>query len=271
MFAWPLTALGNAAAGSVKTCVSILNGLINPAFRATFSCIPFELLQHPEVVRPDPSASAFNCVGRLALIDPSSYIPHFQEYLSNSNPVIRGVVISAFRYTLADSSDIYNDVLRPLMVPLLTTMLGDKDLGNHRLALTTLNSRNPQQNGTIAPALGRAAASMQMGPFKHKVDDGLDLRKSAYETLYASLDTSFARSHMEELSDRVIAGVEDEQNIRAISNLMTARLVSIAPAETERRLDALSERYTTVLSFKPKDNAVKQELEKAQEASSGYS
>lgn len=50
---------------------------------------------------------------------------------------------------------------------------------------------------------------------------------------------------------------------------MTSKLIKIAPAETERRLDILSERYTTVLSFKPKDNAVKQELEKAQEASLG--
>ena len=50
---------------------------------------------------------------------------------------------------------------------------------------------------------------------------------------------------------------------------MTSKLIKIAPDETERRLDALSESYTTVLSFKPKENAVKQELEKAQEASLG--
>ncbi|OQE27290.1 hypothetical protein PENSTE_c004G08320 [Penicillium steckii] len=299
------TALGNAAAGSVKTYLPIiLNGLDKSSSQSYLLLHSVrELLQHPEVVRPDLAPSALKlwqallvvseeednravgaeCVGRLALIDPVSYIPHFQEYLSNSNSVIRGVVISAFRYTLADSSDAYNDVLRPLMVPLLTTMMGDKDLGNHRLALTTLNSAIHNKMSLLLPHLGELLPAVfgdtyikpelirevQMGPFKHKVDDGLDLRKSAYETLYASLDTSFARNHMGELFDRVIAGVEDEQDIRAISNLMTARLVLIAPAETERRLDALSERYTTVLSFKPKDNAVKQELEKAQEASLG--
>ena len=74
---------------------------------------------------------------------------------------------------------------------------------------------------------------------------------------------------MSEIFDRVLAGIEDEQDIRAISNLMTSKLISVAPEETERRLDALSERYTAVLSFKPKENAVKQELEKAQEASLG--
>lgn len=50
---------------------------------------------------------------------------------------------------------------------------------------------------------------------------------------------------------------------------MTGKFATLAPEETQRHLDPLSERYTTVLSFKPKENAVKQELEKAQEASLG--
>ncbi|KAJ5097982.1 hypothetical protein N7532_004983 [Penicillium argentinense] len=321
------TALGNAAAGSLKTYLPIiLNGLdVTNSHSYLLLHSVRELLQHPEVVRPDLAPSALKlwqallvvsekednravgaeCVGRLALIDPVSYIPHFQvclsrlplgavfygrgsnptsqEYLANLNPVIRGVVIAAFRYTLADSSDAYNDVLRPLMVPLLTRMLDEKDLGNHRLALTTLNSAIHNKMALLRPHLGELLPAVfddtqikpelirevQMGPFKHKVDDGLDLRKSAYETLYASLDTAFARAHVGEIFDRVIAGIEDEQDIRAISNLMTVRLIKIAPDETQRRLDALSEKFTNVLSFKPKDNAVKQELEKAQEASLG--
>ena len=50
---------------------------------------------------------------------------------------------------------------------------------------------------------------------------------------------------------------------------MTIKLITLASEETERRLDDLSERYSAILSFKPKENAVKQELEKAQEASRG--
>lgn len=50
---------------------------------------------------------------------------------------------------------------------------------------------------------------------------------------------------------------------------MTTKFAALAPEQTQRHLDPLSERYTAVLSFKPKENAVKQELEKAQEASLG--
>lgn len=50
---------------------------------------------------------------------------------------------------------------------------------------------------------------------------------------------------------------------------MTSKLITLAPEETQRYLDALSERYGNVLCFKLKDNAVKQDVEKAQEASNG--
>lgn len=180
-------------------------------------------------------------------------------------------------------------------------MLSDRDLSNHRLALTTLNSAIHNKINIILPHLNELLPAVfgdthikpelirqvQMGPFKHKVDDGLELRKvisllssfrpkqstninqSAYETLYASLETAFSRAHVSEFYDRILAGISDEQDIRTICNLMTTKLIPLAPDETQRYLDPLSEHYTAVLSFKPKDNAVKQELEKAQEASMG--
>ncbi|KAL4898129.1 armadillo-type protein [Aspergillus ambiguus] len=298
-------ALGNAAAGNVKSYLpAILGGLekSNPQSYLLLHSVK-ELLQHPEIVRPDVAPSALKlwqallvvseeednravgaeCVGRLALIDPVAYIPHFQECLSSPDTSIRGVVISAFRYTLSDSRDTYNNVLRPMIVPLLVNMLSDRDLGNHRLALTTLNSAIHNKMDIILPHLSELLPAVfgdtkikpelirevQMGPFKHRVDDGLELRKTAYETLYASLDTTFTISHIPEFFDRILAGIDDEQDIRTICNLMTSKLITLAPEETQRYLDALSERYSTVLSFKPKDNAVKQDLEKAQEASMG--
>lgn len=80
------------------------------------------------------------------------------------------------------------------MVPLLNSMLGDSDLGNHRLALTTLNSAIHNKMDLLVAHLDQLLPAVfgdahlkpelirevQMGPFKHKVDDGLDLRKVTY-------------------------------------------------------------------------------------------
>lgn len=74
---------------------------------------------------------------------------------------------------------------------MLTTMISDGDLGNHRLALTTVNSAIHNKMDLVFPYLDQLLPAVvadtnikpelirevQMGPFKHKVDDGLELRK----------------------------------------------------------------------------------------------
>lgn len=66
--------------------------------------------------------------------------------------------------------------------------------------------------------------------------------------------------------DRIVAGLQDEHEIRALCNLMLTKLVVLDPEETARRLDAMVGCFRTTLSIKLKDNAVKQELEKQEEA-----
>ncbi|PGH27648.1 hypothetical protein AJ80_00661 [Polytolypa hystricis UAMH7299] len=298
-------ALGNCGASDIKTYLPvILEGLDkSSASRYLLLHSLKEILQHPESVRPDVApfatrlweilltasddednrAVGAECIGRLALIDPKAYIPLLQEHLSHANPAVRGTVISAFRYTLADSSDTYNDVLRPLIIPVLVAMLSDSDLSNHRLALTTVNSAIHNKAELVIPHIStllptiitdtrikpELVREVQMGPFRHKVDDGLELRKSAYETLYACLDTAFSTVNVPEVYERIIAGISDEQDIRTLCALMITKLITLDSAEIKSRLDALSDPFRAILSFKPKDNAVKQEIEKAREASLG--
>jgi cullin-associated NEDD8-dissociated protein 1 len=206
-------ALGNAGASNVKTYMPVVLDGLDKSSSSTYLLLHSikEMLQHPEIVRDeigpfvaklwgillsasdeeDNRVIGSECIGRLALLDPASYVPHLQEYLTDEKPTVRGTVISAFRYTLSDSSGAFNDVLRPLIIPILVSMLSDQDLGNHRLALTTLNSAihnkmeiiQPHLNELLPAVIGdthvkpELIREVQMGPFKHKVDDGLELRK----------------------------------------------------------------------------------------------
>ena len=83
------------------------------------------------------------------------------------------------------------------------------------------------------------------------------------------MENAYTRINPLDLFDRVIAGLEDEHEIRMLCNLMLTKLIVLDPDETCRRLDSIAERFRVILSFKPKDNTVKQELEKAAEASKG--
>ncbi|KAL3423752.1 TATA-binding protein interacting [Phlyctema vagabunda] len=231
----------------------------------------------------DNKAIGAECIGRLAIIDPKFYIPQLQTYLQDESPSVRAMVIQALRYTLPDSDETFDTVLRTTLVDMLVTMMQDSELENRRLALTTLNSAARNKPDLILPHLGQLLPlvmkesvihpelirEVMMGPFKHKVDDGLEVRKSAYETLYALMETAFSRINVLDFYDRVMAGLQDEHDIRSLCNLMLAKLVVLDQDETGRRLDDIAKCFRAILMIKLKDTAVKQEIEKQDEAIKG--
>ena len=50
-----------------------------------------------------------------------------------------------------------------------------------------------------------------MGPFKHTVDDGLDLRKAAFECMYTLLDSCLDRLDVFEFLNHVELGLKGKQ------------------------------------------------------------
>jgi cullin-associated NEDD8-dissociated protein 1 len=209
-----------------------------------------------------------------------------QAFLNDRKGSLRAMVISALRYTFTDTDEAYDEYLKPIVVPMLVQMLNEPDLENRRLALMTFNSAMHNKPDIILPALDQLLPlamketvikpelirEVQMGPFKLKVDDGLEIRKSAYETLYALLEKAFARLSPIEVSDffdRIVAGITDEHDIRILCNLMLTKLMVIAPDQVRSRLDSLAENFRIVLAVKPKENAVKQEIEKIHEGAKG--
>lgn len=211
------------------------------------------------------------------------------------------MAVQAIRYTLPDSDDVFDNMLQNSLVDMLLTVLQDSDMEIRRLAMTTLNSAAHNKPDLIIPHLGELMPyvmqesvikkelirEVMMGPFKLNVDDGLEVRKvrttlspvsrrvivadiitiqSAYETLYALMETAFSRVNQIDFYDRVVAGLKDDNDIRSLCNLMVSKLIVIDPDETVRRLDSIAEAYRGVLSAKLKENAVKQDVEKQEES-----
>ncbi|KAF2233385.1 TIP120-domain-containing protein [Viridothelium virens] len=300
-------ALGRAGAGNIKTYLPVILSTMGGAATSKYLLLHSvrEILQHSEAeadIIPyandlwqnivaaskseDNRAIGSECIGRLAIIDPKVYIPQLQTFLTDSEADTRGMVISALRYTFADSDSSYDTHLKPSIISMLTTMLNDPSLEDRRLALTTFTSAAHNKPDLISPHFPtliplaiketlvrpELVREVQMGPFKHKVDDGLELRKSAYETLYGLMDTAFPHLSplLPNLYDRVVAGITDEHDIRVLCLLMFGKLLTLAPEEESvRRLEQVAKAFRSVLSQKPKENAVKQDLERMQEQSKG--
>jgi len=157
--------------------------------------------------------------------------------------------------------------------------LQDDDLNVRRVALIAFNSAAHNKPLLIRDLLDSVLPQLynetkvrkelvrevEMGPFKHTVDDGLDLRKAAFECMYTLLDSCLDRLDVFEFLNHVELGLKDHYDIKMLTYLMVARLASLCPTAVLQRLDRLVEPLRTTCTTKVKANAVKQEYEKQDE------
>jgi cullin-associated NEDD8-dissociated protein 1 len=181
----------------------------------------------------DNKAVCAECVGRMVIIDPNTYMPKLevgsvpshrlflvsltdqQALFKNKSSVLRAIAVQALRYTLPDDNEAFDTVLRNSLVDMLKTSLSDPDMEIRRHAMSTLTSaahNKPElilshlnqlmpfvMNETvIKPELIR---EVQMGPFKHIIDDGLEVRKVCQSPILTVLERS--------LMSRFAGGIRD--------------------------------------------------------------
>jgi len=220
------------------------------------------------------------CLGKLATIAPSRYLPELHARIRDPNADTRATVVSAIRYTFADVSRSYDELLSPLLVDFLSLMV-DENLTVRRLALFSFNSAARTKPHlvrdhlvTLLPNLYKETfinssliRTVQMGPWTYKVDDGLETRKVAYETMYTLLDTCLAKLNLNEFLERLIPGLSDDSDeIKVISHMMLFRLSQVSPAAVTRRLDEITPLLAkTMKGATVTKDTVKQDLERASE------
>ncbi|KAL0945592.1 hypothetical protein HGRIS_014751 [Hohenbuehelia grisea] len=220
------------------------------------------------------------CVGKLTTTHPSRYLPQLHARILDQNASTRATVVAAVRYTFTDTQQSYDEVLAPLLVDFLSLM-ADPDLTVRRLALSALNSAARTKPALIRehlpillPSLYKETIvnsdlirTVQMGPWTHKVDDGLEARKTAYETLYTLLDTCLTKLDLHEFLNRVTPGLADDSDeVKVISHMMLFRLAQVAPAAVSQRLDEVTPHLEkTMKGATVTKDTVKQDIERAAE------
>ncbi|KAF8303097.1 TIP120-domain-containing protein [Clavulina sp. PMI_390] len=261
------------------------------------------LFENPDNTQESTRNVSAACLGRLTTANPARYLPllHVRNFSSSSlqlgaathwsysfnqaklrddSPSIRATVVASIRYTFADPSQSYDELLAPLIVDFLS-LVQDSDLTVRRLSLTALNAaaRNKpalirDQLTVLLPLLYNETVPkpelvkiVEMGPWKHKVDDGLEIRKTAYETMYTILDTSLSSIDLHAFFIHVIRGLSDDSDeIKVLTHMMLFRLAQVAPTTTSQRLDDISPGLEqAVKGAQVTKDTVKQDLERAGE------
>ncbi|CAF0993475.1 unnamed protein product [Rotaria sordida] len=226
------------------------------------------------------------CLGKLTLLKPEKLLPILRETFINhaekqqsSSPYVRSTIITAIKFTIVDQPQHIDTILKGYIKDFLNG-LEDKDIDVRRVALVMFNSAAHNKPMLIRDLLKELLPKLynetrvrpelirevEMGPFKHTVDDGLDLRKAAYECMYTLLDTCLDKLDMFDYLTYVEDGLkQDHYDIRMLTFLMVVRLSILCPTIVLQRLDRLVQPLKAILQLKVKANSIKQEFEKHDE------
>nr|XP_040147369.1 cullin-associated NEDD8-dissociated protein 2 [Ictidomys tridecemlineatus] len=218
------------------------------------------------------------CVGRLVLVNPPFLLPRFRKQLAAGQPHTRSMVITAVKFLISDQPHPIDPLLKSYIGEFMES-LRDPDLNVRRATLTFFNSavhnkpslvRDLLQD--ILPLLYQETKirrdlirEVEMGPFMHTVDDGLDVRKAAFECMYSLLESCLGQLDICEFLNHVEDGLKDHYDIRMLTFIMLARLAALCPVPVLQRVDRLIEPLRATCTAKVKAGSVKQEFEKQDE------
>jgi len=218
------------------------------------------------------------CLGKLAIVSPKELVPTLSISTKAESEFTRSTVVTALKFAIVERQQEVDQLLLPEMSKFLD-LLKDKDLNVRRNTLLTLNfvSHNkpilirnvlPEYlpiifaESKVKPELIR---EVDLGPFKHKVDDGLEIRKAAFECMYTLLDTCLDRLNVPAFIANLVDGLKDHYDIKTLAHLMLIRLATLSGPALLEGLDQLVEPLRTTVATKAKEGAVKQEVERNDE------
>lgn len=239
------------------------------------------LMKHCECNEEGTRNVVSECLGKLTLLKPADLLRRLINHLKDDyadKPLARSTIVAAVKFTISDQPQEIDDLLRQCIGDFLMA-LQDEDINVRRVALITFNSATHNKPSLVLGLLPKILPllyketlvkqelirEVEMGPFKHQVDDGLDSRKAAFECMYTLLDTCQSHLDIFEFLTHVENGLNDQYDIKMLTYLMLNKLASLCPSAVLQRMDRLIYPIEQVCRANPKENAVKQEHEKMDE------
>ncbi|XP_075430782.1 cullin-associated NEDD8-dissociated protein 1-like isoform X3 [Ascaphus truei] len=293
-------ALGNASVGSPADFLPFLlqeigaqprrQYLLLHSLKEALSSLPSEelkpyqedvwslLLQHCQGAEEGTRNVVAECLGKLTLVSPAQLLPRLCKQLSSGSPHTRSTVVTAIKFTISDQPAPIDSLLQGCIGEFLKT-LQDSDPNVRRVALVMFNSAAHNKPSLVRDLLGSVlpplynetrvrrelVREVEMGPFKHTVDDGLDVRKAAFECMYTLLESCLDQLDIYEYLNHVEDGLKDHYDIRMLTFIILTRLSALCPSTVLQRLDQLIEPLRATCTTKVKAGSVKQEFEKQDE------
>jgi cullin-associated NEDD8-dissociated protein 1 len=231
------------------------------------------------------------CLGLLAQVNPSVVLPELQRQVGGDSVALRSSVVAAIKFVVSPGP--VDLIASPMLLECLRKDIGaffvlaaDPDVAVRKNAVQTINAIARGQPALLAPHLGNALPALyaattkdpalvrmvDLGPFKYEEDFGLDLRKSAFDTMRTLIGGVLSPLiPLPDFLERVVGGLNDHADVRAIAQLVLATVAGLAsaPPTLIGFLPKIVKALDSTLNERLKENAVRQEQDRHEESLSG--
>lgn len=182
-------------------------------------------------------------MGRISFIDPEKYLVNFSAEFTSETLNSRICIIYTLNFFFGLQSEKQDRYLRPV-ISQITENFTKFNLNTRKLLLGSLTSAIHSKLYLLLPFLSDLVPLLYketeinqelirlvpMGPFKHKIDDGLDLRKAAYEclfTLATSLPPEWRVNHQNTIFRAIFNGLNDEHDLSILACVTLGQLADV--------------------------------------------
>ncbi|XP_073147008.1 cullin-associated NEDD8-dissociated protein 1 [Henckelia pumila] len=216
------------------------------------------------------------CLGKIALIEPGKLVPELKERTSYPAAFTRATAVIAVKYSIVERQEKIDEILYPEISSFLM-LIKDTDRHVRRaavLALSTAAHNKPNLIKGLLPELlpllydqtvikQELIRTVDLGPFKHTVDDGLELRKAAFECVDTLLDSCLNQMNPSSfIVPYLSSGLDDHYDVKMPCHLILSKLAEKCPSAVLAVLDSLVDPLQKTINFRPKQDAVKQEVDR---------
>jgi len=204
------------------------------------------------------------CLGKLALTSPIEITASFQENIKSTSANVRSVVLNGVKFSIVEKPHDVDKVLQPVIGAFLDC-LKDSDLNVRRNAILVFDSLvrykplfvKEQLSLHFIEILGETekkshlVRTIDLGSFKHEVDEGVENRKSAFELINHLLDAGFELGNLSNfVSNQLASGLKDTNDIKLLSYSCMIKLASVPSGVESLRagIDKLVPGFTSTIA-----------------------
>lgn len=218
------------------------------------------------------------CMGKLAGTNSTKIMPIVAELCGSLDVWSRWTAVTSLKYAMTTTTQ--ESAINAIFAhidPFLTA-LEDEDLHVRRAAFLTLNTAAhhhahhlvPYVRDRIFPVLLKTTEIklervVDLGPFKHKVDDGLPLRKAAYSCVETLVQVLPQQLDISLFLDQLKRGLGDQDDIQMLSHHILIKICNVQPGSIVSALDLLVEPLEKTINKKVKEDQVGPETERVKD------